>query len=402
MRNGSNPPATANIVGENVRAARRYRGMSLEVAAGLAGRSKAWLSKVENGHTRLERRSDIAALAAALDVSAADLLAEPTTVIRPQDPAYGDAVRLREVLLNSSLTDPMDVQARPLSALHDLLLGPIQEMRRQADDARLTVALPPLLGELHVHVTQGDDRERAAALALLIDACTAATFTLRNLAQVDLAWIAADRAQSAAALLGGPVEAGAAAFAAAHSRSAASLNLALRHAGRYAAAVEPTLTQGARRPFEVYGMLHLSAALACQVQTDFVTAREHLAEAQRVAQRVGERKDAWQWFGPANTGVWHATLAVEGGEPEEALKVAGGVHEGALTTGRRAALRIESGRALAMLGRDREAVQQLREAERLSVTRVHTNPLVRGLVADLHDRATGRDLRGLAWRMNLI
>jgi transcriptional regulator with XRE-family HTH domain len=48
-------------IGWNVRAARRSRGMSLDALAGLTGRSKGWLSKVENGHARLERRQDIAA-----------------------------------------------------------------------------------------------------------------------------------------------------------------------------------------------------------------------------------------------------------------------------------------------------------------------------------------------------
>lgn len=43
-------------IGSNVRAARRSRGMSLEALAGLTGRSKGWLSKVENGRARLERR----------------------------------------------------------------------------------------------------------------------------------------------------------------------------------------------------------------------------------------------------------------------------------------------------------------------------------------------------------
>jgi transcriptional regulator with XRE-family HTH domain len=47
--------------------------MSLDVAAGLAGRSKSWLSKVERGLLPLERRSDLAALADALDISPIDL-----------------------------------------------------------------------------------------------------------------------------------------------------------------------------------------------------------------------------------------------------------------------------------------------------------------------------------------
>lgn len=83
-------------IGENVRAARRYSGKSLETVAGLVGRSKGWLSKIENGRARLERRSDIAALAEALGVAASDLLGEPAPVLRPQQRAYGDVVKLRE------------------------------------------------------------------------------------------------------------------------------------------------------------------------------------------------------------------------------------------------------------------------------------------------------------------
>ena len=53
-------------VGAAVRSARLRRGMSLAVVAELAGHSKSWLSKVERGLLPLERRRDLAALAAAL------------------------------------------------------------------------------------------------------------------------------------------------------------------------------------------------------------------------------------------------------------------------------------------------------------------------------------------------
>jgi transcriptional regulator with XRE-family HTH domain len=53
-------------IGVAVRRARRARGLTLEQAAGLAGHSKGWLSKIENGTLPLEKRADIAALARAL------------------------------------------------------------------------------------------------------------------------------------------------------------------------------------------------------------------------------------------------------------------------------------------------------------------------------------------------
>lgn len=55
IREGSTmPPITEGEprIGSNVRAARRLRGMSLETLAGLTGRSKGWLSKIEKATSR--------------------------------------------------------------------------------------------------------------------------------------------------------------------------------------------------------------------------------------------------------------------------------------------------------------------------------------------------------------
>jgi hypothetical protein len=103
-------------------------------------------------------------------------------------------------------------------------------------------------------------------------------------------------------------------------------------------------------------------------------------------------------------------MAVEAGNAEEALEHAAGVNPRALaSSNRRAALRMERARALAMLGgpeKTAQAITELRQAERLSPAQVHNTPLVRELVTHLLERARreagGRDLRGLAWRMGVI
>jgi transcriptional regulator with XRE-family HTH domain len=391
----------ARRIGDNVRSARLFRGLSLEALAGLVGRSKGWLSQVETGKTRLDKRSDIRALAVALEVSASDLLGEPSPTI-PDDRQYGSVARLRQVLLDYSLDDPPDVPARPLSVLGELAAGPIREQRRADDDAALTSSLPPVLMELHVHAATGDEEERVLALRLIIELCSFATFTLRHLGQIDLAWIASDRAERAARMLDDPVMLGAAGFAQAHSRSSAELTRALQNTERTADLLESCVGDD-RFAHEVHGMLHLSAALARQIEGDSAGALERVEEAERIADRLGENPDAWMSFGPANVGTWRTSLAVEAGRPETALEAGQAVDVKALATrGRRAALAIDQGRALAMLGDDSGAVRSIRQAEKLSVTRVRKNPLVRELVADLYDRAPGRDLRGLAWRMNLI
>src|SRR5712692_5640539 len=92
-------------IGLNVRAARRSRGMSLETLAGLTGRSKSWLSKIENGLSRLERRQDIAAIAEALAVSADSLVGAPIHGIQSHAKGY-DLMPLRAALLDATIDNP--------------------------------------------------------------------------------------------------------------------------------------------------------------------------------------------------------------------------------------------------------------------------------------------------------
>lgn len=158
---------------------------------------------------------------------------------------------------------------------------------------------------------------------------------------------------------------------------------------------------------ECYGMLWLSAALACAVQGNHSGASDQVAEAAAIADRDGERDGAWELFGPANVGVWRTSLAVEAGEAGKALAYADQVEERDLdSVNRRAGLRLERARAYSMLGRDGDALRELRVAEKLSPSQTRGNPLIRDLVQHMLTRpsveTSGRDLRGIAWRMNLI
>src|SRR2546430_8235879 len=126
-------------IGLNVRAARRSRGMSLETLAGLTGRSKGWLSKIENGRARLERRQDIAAIAEALEVSADSLVGAPAPEIQPHTRSYNFRP-LRAALLDATIDDPRDMPARPLTVLAELTASQDAVLRR-ADYGTLTQQL---------------------------------------------------------------------------------------------------------------------------------------------------------------------------------------------------------------------------------------------------------------------
>jgi len=229
---------------------------------------------------------------------------------------------------------------------------------------------------------------------------------LRHFGLTDLAWVSADRGRRAADLLGDPVWRAAAAFECAQARTAASKSRALLSTARRADELQPHLGDD-RFAHQVYGMLHLSAALACVVQGDHGGAHAHGAEAAQVAAPLGDRDDAFELFGPANVGVWRASFAVEAGNAGQALAYADAIEPRLLASNnRRAALHLERARACAMLSKDGDAVRELRQAERLSPAQTRHHPLIRELVTDMLTRARreagGRDLRGLAWRMNLI
>jgi transcriptional regulator with XRE-family HTH domain len=391
-------------VGMNVRRARRYAGLTLEQLAGRIGKSKGWLSMIENGRLRLEKRQDIALIAEVLAVSADTLLGQPAPEIAPGGSSYS-LKPFRAVLLDATLDDPPDVAARPVP----VLVSEVSEMDqalRDADYGTLHRQLPVLLGELQVRSASAAGPERDEALRLLILASSSAAIMLRHFGRTDLAWVAADRGRQAAARLGDPAWTAAAAYEVAHARPSVNLPRALLSTPQIADEFEAHVgdeTFGR----QVYGMLRLSAALACAVQGDHEGAEEQGAEAARVAEPLGDEPDAFELFGPANVGVWRTSLAVEAGNAEYALAHAAKVEPRALASGnRRAALRMEKARARAMLGDDGEAITELRAADRLSPAQVRNNPLIREMVAHMlgstRREAGGRELRGLAWRMGLV
>ena len=391
-------------IGLAVRRARRAKGLKLAQAAGLVGHSESWLSKVENGRIALDKRADIAALAQVLGVSADTLLGEPAPEVQAGRQAW-DLVPLRAVLLDASPDDPPDIPARPVPMLRALNDQADSALRWSRYDELLPL-LPALIGELEVQAATADGSDRQEALRLLIPATATAVITLRYASQPDLAWVAAERGRQAAALLGDPLWEAAAAYSMAHARSSANKPRALMTMPQTASKFEHLAGQS-RMASEVYGMLHLSAALARAVEGDHAGAEDHGAEAARVAQLLGDEPDAFELFGVSNVGVWRTSLAVEAGNAERALEYASTVEPRALASNnRRGALAMEAGRALAMQGKDARAVAAFRRAEALSPAQVLNNPLLRELVRNMLDEARrksgGRELRGLAWRMGLV
>jgi hypothetical protein len=132
-----------------------------------------------------------------------------------------------------------------------------------------------------------------------------------------------------------------------------------------------------------------------------------MEEAAQLAERTGQGNAFWLMFGPVNTAIWRMSIALEVGDPSTAVQVARTINPDLIPFRvRRAQYLTDYGRALAADRRPAEAVDLLRQAERLDPDYLRNNPLAREAVQGmlLHERraAGNRNLRGLAARMGVV
>jgi hypothetical protein len=158
--------------------------------------------------------------------------------------------------------------------------------------------------------------------------------------------------------------------------------------------------------WSLWGSLQLTEAVAAARADGVAKARRLLAEAWTAAERVGPgRNDYWESFGPANTGVHEVAVALESGDPVEALRRADRVEVGELPHAeRRAGFCIETAHAHLLRHDDAATVALLLEAERHSPEGVRYSVLARELVRvclgrERRSRTPG--LRGLAERLRV-
>jgi transcriptional regulator with XRE-family HTH domain len=396
-------------IGARLRTLRRWRGMTQAELAGLADLSPSFLSMVEHGQRPLDRRSHIAALANALRVSETDLVSRPhLSADREQSNPHAAIPALRVALQTNSLSTPAVEHARPLNEL----VSEVQRtevLRRACNYIAVGSLLPSIIDELHVHVCDPqDDAAQQAALHALIEACLSATFTAKNLGYLDLAHLAAVRADEAASLLADPLARGKSAYLLVQTLPReGSWDRTLRAAERAADALEPH-TSSSLVAVQVLGLLTLMASLSAAAVLQGQKAEHWLREADRLADRVPDDLANWQSFSKTNVQIWRIHVGVELGQSGGAmLELASHVDRAKLTSPTRyVGFLSDVGRGLAREPKMRgEAVQWLREAEEMAPQRIRNSNSSRETVAYLLNRATatagGRELRGMAARMGV-
>ncbi|MCW3842800.1 helix-turn-helix domain-containing protein [Micromonospora yasonensis] len=387
-----------DTIGARIRYWRMRRGgMSQAVLAGLAGVSQSYISQVESGRKTIDRRSTLVAVAAALQVTVADLLGQGT---EPGDPARERAAECVPAIW-SALIEIEDGERRPSTRTRDELAADIarcDQLRNRSNYPAMARLLPGLLLE-------------AAAVGgtVLPQVAYQASTCLRHLGYRHLALNAARVAVAAAEDVEEPAWLGASRFAYAQSLPIESAPLAARAADRSLAELQSAAAD--ERVRQMLGQLHLAAALTSTVSGRQDVARDHLSEAAREAATLGDPPDGAGFngcgFGPTNVGLWEMSIAAESGEPGRVIELSRTVRPQVLTaSNRQMSYWLDLGRALAESGRrDGEALAAFVRAEQVAPVPFALNPLAQDAVVAMAQRAKRRavpnELRLLAGRLGI-
>ncbi|MEV7013792.1 helix-turn-helix transcriptional regulator [Streptosporangium sp. NPDC051022] len=397
-------------IGQLIARARRRRGLSQAVLAGLIGRSESWLSQVERGQRSVDSHSVITALCEILDISAKDLVSAKTDVMT----RYAAASAIRHAMMDydglSYLIDPRRTEGSPESLIW--LRHEIRRVNRLYQATRYDEVggrLPGLiiateLGSRHAPARQ---RRSYQTLRSLVYHCAATT--LRRVGDPDLAWLAADRSMAAAE------EAGRSLLAAVSVYRLGYVFVRLREPDKALRLVLQTTEALHRSPrhanpqlLSVLGALYLVAVTAAAAQYDQAASAAFLTRARRIAERLGEdRNDFWTAFGPTNVAIHEVSAAVESGDARQAISKSEPIDFGGMAPGligRRAQIHLDLARAYAVQRKDAASVNMLLAAEQLSPELVRYGTRTRELLTQLlkrEHRASTPQLRALAGRVGI-
>jgi transcriptional regulator with XRE-family HTH domain len=396
-------PSYQQALGRKIAAERRRRGLSQPELARLIGRSVAWVSQVERGVRKVDRMSVLETVATALEVPLYELAAEaPVVAAMTEEPPGAGGLRL--VLSGAyALRAMLDGRRPPATSTLRTRSRKAWELTHAGRYIELTDLLRGLVPDLETAARTLPEAQRAQVFELMAATYQSCSAALAKLGEPEAAWIAADRAMTAAERADNPMLVAAGAFRLVFIFVAARHYDQAEETARTAAdALQARADQGEPEAMSLYGALTLQRAVIASRVNDSDAAYGHLERAAQVAARLGEgRKDYNTEFGPANVGLYEIAVAVELGDAGRALHAAATVDTSGLSAERRARMLIDVARAHAQRRQVTEAVTALLQAEEITPEQVRGHELVRQLVSDLltmQDPPLG-DLRELAARV---
>ncbi len=399
------------VAGQRIARARRRRGLSQAVLAGLVGRSESWLSQVERGKRRVDSHSVLVRLAEVLRVDIEELTGsgdgdEPGRRVHPA------ASLIEQAMMAYGAPGASTDREEPYPEVSlDYLRAKARSAYQSYQATRYDTT-----GRILPGLIRGVETAARSLGAASPDACqvrvlvhdTAAAL-LSRVGEPFLAWAAADRARSAAEYGGDPLLAAVTAWRLSYTVTGRkhpqeALDLAMTAT----AALERATRAPSPEQLSVYGALHLAAATAAAACYDRATTETVLAKARGIAERTGEANHMGTAFGPVNVAIHAISASLRLGDPRTATETGEALDTAALPValvGRRTQVNLDLARAYAMCRKDAAAVNLLLAAERLSPQLVRYDQTTRDVLTELlrrEHRPSTPELRPLAHRAGVI
>jgi transcriptional regulator with XRE-family HTH domain len=402
-------PSLLRGIGANIAAHRRAAGVTQADLAGRIGKSVQWVSAVEQGRRHADRLTDLLRIAVVVGCRIEDLIGRPVDMLAPGGRPRGDAVAaVREVIMRTAVPAPLpdpvpdlnEVSARVAEAWTIWHGSPTAH-------AILGGVLPGLLSDasaLHRVAT-----ERRSAARNLSGAYQITRQWLHHIPDGELAWVAAERAMSAAREADDPhlIALGAWALSASYRRAGQqdeATRLCLAAADELKARISPDNPD--KQLLADYGMLHLAAAVSAAQSDEDGRAWALHRVADEAARTLGAHYDPWTAFGRGNVDIHGLAINAELGRPDDVVEYASRLHiDNVPSVERRTAALINTARGFVRRGEDESAALVLLDAEKISRDELRDSTLVREMLRELlyRDRARARaHVRGLAQRCGLI
>jgi transcriptional regulator with XRE-family HTH domain len=375
-------------IGARLKELRRDRDLSQERLAERAGLSVDLIKRLEQDRRHSARLDSLYALADALDVPLSRLVDR-----RPRldggDPGTPRVTALRDVLLHPDLLpglEPAGPEAEPMrpdriAALVDQAWGGYWAGQFTA----LTGDLPELIGEARASAREyGAAAARPHAQVHQLAACL-----LVQMGQEDLAAVAAERAIRAAAAGDDELL---------HATLHGTYSWIMHHQGRFTGAVdlatqvadriEPRMSTASPQHLTVWGGLLLSAVAPAAAADQRDTLDEVISLARAGAARLDhDRHDYQVSYGPTQVAMQATYGYAATHRPEAALRHAAQVRREDLLGISYGAHLVDVAQAHVDGRADDAAVAVLRTARSTAPVWFRHQPLARGLVQDLRQRA---------------
>lgn len=365
-------------VGKRVADARKLTGWTQSELARRAVVSVSLVRAVEQGRAPASP-AFVSACARALNVGVTELLELPYPRANLSEHRVHAAIpAIRRELAAYSIGPDEDIQPRDLVVLADAVESASQ-LRHAVILDKLGVEIPGLLQELRAatHTLTGHSQERA--FGLLAEAYCAASQFAYKLGYIDLASLAVDRYEWAAAQSGDEL----AVLIGDYQRAgemicAADWTSALRLLEGSRSRIEDRIGKGDLPTLATWGNLHLKSGLAAARSGRRDLADAHLAEAKETAVRIGVDRDDYRLcFGPTNVNIWSVGLAVEMLDGTEAVARAERFALPPDTPRERVGHHwIDLARGLLIHGDRRKAFDALAKAREVAPTQTRYHPMV--------------------------